>query len=66
MFDAILSGGPGGDAPRESRVVWEAARHPNHGDGRGKSYSQRILGNGTISGGGQGWVDSLRTRIVDP
>ena len=35
MFDAILWGGPGGEAPRESRGVWGAARPPNEGDGRG-------------------------------
>ena len=28
MFDAILSGGPGGEAPRESRGVWGAAGPP--------------------------------------
>ena len=28
MFDAILSGGPGGEASRESRGVWRAAGPP--------------------------------------
>ena len=36
MFDAILSGGPGAEAPRESRRVCGAARPPNEGDGRGE------------------------------
>ena len=36
MFDAILSEGPGGEAPWESRGVWGAARPPNEGDGRGR------------------------------
>ena len=35
MFDTILWGGPGGEAPRESRGVWGAARPPNQEDGRG-------------------------------
>ena len=58
MFDAILSGGPGGEAPRESR----AARPLNEGDGRG-GFSQWILADGTISGDGQGWVDSFTVTI---
>ena len=29
MFDAFRSGGPGGEAPQESREVWGAARPPN-------------------------------------
>ena len=29
MFDEIKGGGPGGEATRESRVVWGAARPPN-------------------------------------
>ena len=28
MFEAILSGGPGGEAPQESREVWGAAGLP--------------------------------------
>ena len=35
MFDAILSGGPGGEVPQESRRGWRAARPPNQRDGRG-------------------------------
>ena len=29
-----VEGGPNGEAPRESRGVWGAARPPNEGDGR--------------------------------
>ena len=54
IFDAILAGGPGGEAPRESRDVWRGARPPNEGDGRGGRYSQWIFDDGTISGDGQG------------
>ena len=43
----------------ESRGVWGAARPPNEKDGRGGRYSQWILGDGTISGDGQGWVDII-------
>ena len=35
MFGAIQWGGPGGEAPSESRAVWGAARPPNEGNGRG-------------------------------
>ena len=59
MFDAILWGGPGGEAPRESRGVWGGASPPNEGDGRGGGCSQWILGDDTISGDGQGWVDKF-------
>ena len=33
---------------------------PNEGDGRGGEYSQWILGDNTISGDDQGWVDARR------
>ena len=57
MFDAILSGGPRGEAPQESRGVCEAARPPNEGDGRGGMVQSMDFGDGTILGDGQGCVD---------
>ena len=44
MFDAILLRGPGGEAPRESKDVWGAARPPNEGDGRGEGAVNGFLG----------------------
>ena len=35
MFDAIQSGGSGGEGPPESTGLWGGARPPNEGDGRG-------------------------------
>ena len=64
MFDAIQSGGTKGEASWKSREVWGVARPPNGGDGREWGDSQWIIGDGTISGDGQGWVDVKRDRAT--
>ena len=55
MFDAIQSGGPGAK-PSGRHGGMGAARPPNGGDGRGRRDSQWILGDGIISGDGQGLI----------
>ena len=55
MFGAIQVGGSGGEASRDSRGV-EGPRGPPSG-AWWEGDSPWILGDGTISGDGQGWVD---------
>ena len=63
MFDTILSGGPGGEVPRESRGVWGPRGPPMRGM-VGGGDSQWIVGDDTISGDGQGWVDLYNVLVI--
>ena len=65
MFDAILSGGPGGEAPGKAGGFGGPRGPPMRGMVGGKGTVKFFRGDDTISVAGQGWVDVIPSLPVE-